>query len=212
MSVLSEPTPSTALVTQDGDVNSRIYHTSKRPDQLYRAIVEHPDVLESIDGRSFDPKALMGSVSYVAERRENGFCLYCAAVGQESSTTGLRPTLHLEVRFLPEPNGTQVALDFRYARTGWALQRVAGLALCTILGGLWVFLGSGALLDRVIFYCIFVLFVSPVVWRDLRSSGRRKRERLALLNVVEGIYGGWALPDPSAERSPYRLSSSQSES
>lgn len=184
----------------------RVYYTSKSEQQLYQAIIERPDVLESIDGRSVDPKALMGQISYVAERLEHGFRLHCAAVGQESSTTGLRPTLHLEVRFDSGVKGAQVALAFRYARTGWALQRVVGLALSSVLGAIWIFLGSGALMDRAIFFGIFVLFVSPVVWRDIRSSGRRKQEQLALLNVVEGTYGGWALPEPSSERSPYRLS------
>lgn len=204
---MTEPVPEQALVSlPSSDKPERVYYTSKSDLQLYQAIIERPDVLESIDGRSVDPKALMGQVSYVAERLEHGFRLHCAAVGQESSTTGLRPTLHLEARFEPGAKGTQVALAFRYARTGWALQRVAGLALSTVLGAIWILLGSGALMDRVIFYGIFLLFVSPVVWRDLRSSSRRKQEQLALLNVVEGTYGGWALPEPSSERSPYRLS------
>lgn len=194
-----------ALVLASSSPPERVYYTSKREQELYQAIIQRPDVLESVDGRSVDPKALMGQVSYVAERLEHGFRLHCAAVGRESSTTGLRPTLHLEANFVSGAKGTQVDLAFRYARTGWALQRVAGLALSTVIGAIWILLGSGALMDRVIFYGIFLLFVSPVVLRDLRSSSRRKQEKLALLNVVEGTYGGWALPEPS-DRSPYRLS------
>lgn len=203
--------PGALVPTQKGEL-SRVYYTSKTPEQLYAAIVDRPDVLETVNGRSSDLKALTNNVLYFAERREDGFSLHCAAVGQESSTTGLRPTLHLDAKFLEGQNGTQIDLDFRFGRTRWALQRVAGLALCSVLGSIWVILGSGALLDRIIFFGIFLLFVSPVVWRDLRSSGRRKKEQLALLNVVEGTYGGWALPDPSTERSPYRLSSPGSES
>lgn len=209
---MTEPEPQKALeLAQEGTL-SRVYHTSKTPQQLYEAIIDRPDVLESIDGRSIDAKAFTGRVAYIAHRREDGFSMHCARVGQESSTTGLRPTLHLEATFVPGPSGTKVTLDFRYARTGWALQRVAGLALCSILGAIWVFMGSGALLDRAIFYGIFTLFISPVVWRDLRSSGRRKKEHLALLNTVEATYGSWALPDPASERSPYRLASSKSKS
>lgn len=209
---MSEQDHEGALVpTQKGEL-ARVYYTSKTPEQLYAAIVDRPDVLETVNGRSTDLKTLTNNVLFIAEHRENGFSLHCASVGQESSTTGLRPTLHLDAKFLEGQNGTQVELDFRFGRTRWALQRVVGLALSSILGSAWVILGSGALLDRIIFFGIFLVFVSPVVWRDLRSSGRRKKEQLALLNVVEGTYGGWALPDPSTERSPYRLSSPSSES
>lgn len=207
---MTEPESSQALAKSETQALSRVYLASKTPEQLYKAVIDRPDVHESIDGRSFDPKALMGNVSYIAHRREDGFSMHCAAVGQESSTTGLRPTLRLEVRFVPEPNGTRVSLDFRYARTGWALQRVVGLALCTVLGAAWVVLGSAALVDRAIFFGIFLLFVSPVVWRDLNTSGRRKKEQLALLNVVEGTYAEWQLAESDRERSPYRLSSPES--
>lgn len=209
---MSEPeVQDKALVPRTSEKAERVYYTSKSDQQLYQAIIERPDVLESIDGRSVDPKTLMGQVSYVAERLEHGFRLHCASVGQETSTTGLRPTLHLEATFEPGAQGTQVAVAFRYGRTGWALQRVAGLALSTIVGAIWIVLGSGAILDRVVFFGIFLLFVSPVVLRDLRSSGRRKQEQLSLLNVVQASYGEWALPEPSSERSPYRLSGSGSD-
>lgn len=209
---MSDSSTTSAIATLQKPEKERVYHTSKSADELFEAVCSLPEVIESVDGRSSDIKALVHNVSYIVERLESGFRMHCAAVGKESSTTGLRPTLHLVAKFSPIPSGgTQVDLRFRYERTRWALQRVAGLALCTVLGGVWVALGSGVLLDRAIVFGIFLLFVSPVVFRDLRSSNRRRSEQLALLNLVQGAYGGWALPDPTVERSPYRLGGGERE-
>lgn len=195
------------LAPKDGDEEEllRHYRTSHSPQELYQKLIEQEGVLELASGPVLDARARAVPTRYVVEPQRDGFRVYCGEVGRESSTTGILANLQLCADFVEVGRDTQVNLRFVYRRSGWALQRVLGLGLTGLGGLLWVFLAAGgAFWDRALLYVAFLLFVSPVIVRDLRAKARRRQEKLALLNLVEGAFGQLALPEAESSPSPYR--------
>ncbi|GEM_PF-4483063 len=122
-----------------------------------------------------------------------------AARGQ--SGTGLLKLLYLAGRLERTPAGTKVKLRFVYGRPTWAGQRRIGFLALLLFAGLWVFLGSGAMMPRVMLFGAFVLATAPVVLHDLRRGKQVQIEKRALLALFERTLGAGAL-GPS--EGPYR--------
>jgi hypothetical protein len=157
--------------------------------------------LEVPDHGGFDPGH---DFTVELETASNRFRVHLgppAARGQ--SGTGLLPLLYLEGTMRPFDGETVVDLHFVQARPAWAMQRWIGFLLTGSLGSVWVLIGGGVLLQRLLFFGMFLAILTPVVVHDLRKGRRSERDQLELLSLMQRILGPEALAE-GARRMPYR--------
>ena len=125
------------------------------------------------------------------------------------SGTGVAKLLYLRGTLEPSERGTTVDLRFELARPQWAMQRWIGFMLCLSLGLVWVFVGGGELMRRIIFYGVFASLVTPVAVHDIRRGKLLEGEKLKLLNLMERLLGAHTVGE--MPRGPFRKQLAQSD-
>lgn len=186
------------------------YRVGLEPEEVVERLSELADVKVYAKGKLPDLGDVVAARRFVAQVDGDEFRVSLGAPRSEPGAVtgfdhggGMFRRLYVHGRMRRTGAGTEVALDFRHARSPRSLQRWAGFLVMAGMAAAWVMLGAaGTMLERLAMSAVFMGFVLPVVIYDLQKSRALRSQRLELYSLVEGWLGPEALPE--GQRTPYR--------